>query len=553
MSVNLLNNVDSDPCVDYRGMRALVVDDYPGMRSAFKNTLANFGMTKIDLASAAAEAIYRVKHSNYDIIVCDYNLGEGRDGQQLLEELRHRQLIGLETVFVMVTAESLYEKVVSTAELAPDDYLIKPFNADVLRNRLDVILQRKLAFSDIYRLFGKGDLEACMAACDELMRERPKYVVDALRFKGELLNAMGRFEEAEALYKKILEMRAVPWARLGLARALHLQDQQDEAEELLQEIIDERPEMVAAYDLLCDVRLSKKDSRGAQEALQMGTAISAKTVRRQQKLGEVAYRNGDLDTAKKALSTALEKGRHSIFVSAKDYADLCRIQLEQGDLAAAANTLKDGKTVLQETPEGQLAAAVMQGMLHTRAGRSDLAQTALDEADRLRKAGVRGDERLMLDLAEGCMQNGRHEACDEIIAEVARNAHDSEALLAKAKKLYADAGRAEAGNQVLSRATATVRALNNEGVMLAQKGQLSAAVGKLRQATREAPHNPRVAMNAAWVMLRLMEAEGLDHDLYYEVEQLLATAERLAPGHTRLPGLQSKLREVKRRFGIQRH
>ncbi|MFN3594661.1 MAG: response regulator [Thiobacillaceae bacterium] len=304
MSINLLNNIDSDPCVDYRGMRALVVDDYPGMRSAFKNTLANFGMTKIDLASAAAEAIYRVKHSNYDIIVCDYNLGEGRDGQQLLEELRHRQLIGLETVFVMVTAESLYEKVVSTAELAPDDYLIKPFNAEVLRNRLDVILQRKLAFSDIYRLFGKGDLEACMAACDELMRERPKYVVDALRFKGELLNAMGRFEEAEVLYKKILEMRAVPWARLGLARALHLQDQQDEAEELLQEIIDERPEMVAAYDLLCDVRLSKKDSRGAQEALQMGTAISAKTVRRQQKLGEVAYRNGDLDTAKKALSTA---------------------------------------------------------------------------------------------------------------------------------------------------------------------------------------------------------------------------------------------------------
>lgn len=79
---------------------------------------------------------------------------------------------------------------------------------------------------------------------------------------------------------------------------------------------------------------------------------------------------------------------------------------------------------------------------------------------------------------------------------MARNAHDGEALLAKAKKLYADAGRAEAGGRVLSQATAAVRTLNNEGVMLAQKGQPRAGVEKLRQATREAPYNARVAMNA---------------------------------------------------------
>lgn len=160
-----------EPSLNYEGMRALVVDDYPGMRSAFKNTLANFGMTRIDLATSAPEAIHRVKNSSYDIIVCDYNLGDGRDGQQLLEELRYRQLIGLNTAFVMVTAESLYEKVVSTAELAPDDYLIKPFSAEVLRSRLDVILQRKRAFAGIYRLFAEGELEEAMEACEALMRD----------------------------------------------------------------------------------------------------------------------------------------------------------------------------------------------------------------------------------------------------------------------------------------------------------------------------------------------------------------------------------------------
>lgn len=282
----------------------------------------------------------------------------------------------------------------------------------------------------------------------------------------------------------------------------------------------------------------------------MGTTISAKTVSRQQKLGELAYRNGDVATAQKAISTALEKGRQSVFITANDYANLCRVQVEQGNLSGAADTLKSGKTLMRETAEGQLAAAVMESVLHTKAGRPDAAQRALDEASRLRKAGVRGDEKLMLDMAESCMANGRHEECDDIIGEVARNAHDSETLLAKAKKIYADAGREEAGGRVLSQATGTVRKLNNEGVMLAQKGDLKAGVEKLRQAAREAPYNPRVAMNAIWVILRYIEQEGMDHELLDDALRLLATAEELAPGHARIPGLRSKVREVEQLYGI---
>ncbi|CAK0759075.1 hypothetical protein CCP3SC15_2450004 [Gammaproteobacteria bacterium] len=43
---------------------------------------------------------------SYDIVLCDYNLGDGRDGMQILEEAKQRHLIGLTTVFVMITAES---------------------------------------------------------------------------------------------------------------------------------------------------------------------------------------------------------------------------------------------------------------------------------------------------------------------------------------------------------------------------------------------------------------------------------------------------------------
>jgi CheY-like chemotaxis protein len=272
-------------------------------------------MTRIELAASASEVIFKVGNTHYDVILCDFNLGEGRDGQQLLEELRHRGLIHLDTVFIMVTAESVYEKVVATAELAPDDYLIKPFSAEVLRNRLDGILLRKRAFSSVYRHYEANELEAAMTACDELIRDHPRYVVDALRFKGEVLNALGRFQEAEALYRQVVGMRAIPWARLGLAKALHAQKKDQEAEEMLHDVLEKTPELVSAYDLLADVRIARKDGSGAQAALSRGSPSPAKTVRRQQKLGAVAQENGDLDTARVAFSTVLEKGQHSVFVS----------------------------------------------------------------------------------------------------------------------------------------------------------------------------------------------------------------------------------------------
>lgn len=550
MALNAIKG--NDQTIDYGALRALVVDDYPGMRSALKMTLSNFGMTKIDLAASAAEVIFKVGNSRYDIILCDFNLGEGRDGQQLLEELRHRGLINLETVFIMVTAESVYEKVVATAELAPDDYMIKPFSAEVLRNRLDGILLRKLAFAKVYRHYEANELEAAIAACDELMRDHPRFVVDALRFKGEVLNAMGRFEEAEALYKRVIAMRAIPWARMGLAKALHQQKKDEAAEELLHDVLEKTPELVAAYDLLADVRLARKDGAGAQEALQQGVAISGKTVRRQQKLGHVAQDNGDLATARGAFTAVLEKGQHSVFVSASDFGNLCRVQVEQGDVNAAMETLKKGRNTLQASPEGQLVAAVAQSMAHTRAGRVEEAVKALDEATRLRGAGARIDEKLMLDMAGACMSHGRHEEADAIVSEVARNAHDSDSLLAKARRLYEESGRGEEGARVLTAATADVRKLNNEGVILAHKGDFKGAVDRLLTACREAPFNPRILMNGIWVILKYLEQSGMDNDLMEEGRRLLSEVERQAPGHARITGLRNQMKEVETRYGIRR-
>jgi len=541
---------NNDIVVNYSALRALVVDDYPGMRSAMKMTLSNFGISRIDLLSNATEVLSKLQNQRYDLILCDFNLGDGQDGQQLLEELRHRELVSMETVFIMVTAESGYEKVMATAELGPDDYLVKPFSAESMRSRLDALLLRKRTFAQVYRHIEHNEMDAALSSCDEIIKSKPRFLVDALRFKGEALHSIGRFSEAEGLYRKIVDMRPIPWARLGLARTLFAQKKEDEATFILRDMVDKSPEVVAAYDLLAEVLLSRQDTVGAQWALEQGVAMSAKTVRRQQRLGELALENGDLLKAREAYSNIIDKGRHSIFISAADYGHLCRAQIGQDDLNAALDTLRQGKPLLQASPQGQLVDTVIRSMVHSKNGNHGELERALDEAVQLIQAGARGDEAFMLDYAHTCMTHGRHAQADAVIREIARNAHDSETLLNKVKQIYQRAGRAEAGEELISEATSAVRKLNNEAVILAHKGDFAAAVEKLQSACWEAPYNARVLMNAVWAMLKHLEHNGMSHDLFEEARKHLADAQKLSPAHPRLSSLRGQMREIESRYGM---
>ena len=140
-------------------MTALIIEPHAGMRGSLHNMLNLCEITKIDHAVSSGTAIRPLQNKNYDIILCEYDLVDGQDGQQLLEDLRHNKIIPLWTVFIMVTAERTYQKVVSAAELAPTDYLLKPFTADALQERIRRALEKlgvgRLPGDIRFTLFGK--------------------------------------------------------------------------------------------------------------------------------------------------------------------------------------------------------------------------------------------------------------------------------------------------------------------------------------------------------------------------------------------------------------
>ena len=68
--------------------KILIVDDFAEMRSSLRNMLTPFDANDISMASTGEEAIELIAHNKFDIIMCDYNLGDGKDGQQVLEEAK---------------------------------------------------------------------------------------------------------------------------------------------------------------------------------------------------------------------------------------------------------------------------------------------------------------------------------------------------------------------------------------------------------------------------------------------------------------------------------
>ncbi|MBV5277035.1 response regulator, partial [bacterium] len=363
-------------------------------RTSLRIVLSTLGITSVHNASNSAEVVRQVNGHRFDIILSDYLLDDGRDGQQLLEELRLQHLIPLSTVFMIITGERAYQKVVSVAELAPDDYLIKPFTVDQLEGRLMRAIYRKHFFARIFELLDQGAYADALAACEPLLAAQTGFHFDTLRFKGEILNVLGRYEEAEGVYRQVLASRVAPWARMGLAVALRGKAQLEEAESLGQAIVDEFPEYMAAYDFVAEVREELGKLPEAQAMLH-GPArlvpdeavanhdvtyipISPNNSARQRMVGDVAVRNKDLPAAERAFSKVLERHRGSSLKNLDDYANLSRVMLDQGHTEGVRQIAQELRRELRGNPQGELAALVIESLCAHKEGEAGKARLALD-------------------------------------------------------------------------------------------------------------------------------------------------------------------------------
>lgn len=115
----------------------LVVDDYQTMVRIIRNLLKQLGFENVDEASDGSEALAKLRERKYGLIISDWNM-QPMTGYDLLKQVRaDRELHN--TPFIMVTAESKTENVIAAKRAGVNNYIVKPFNAQTLKSKIDAV------------------------------------------------------------------------------------------------------------------------------------------------------------------------------------------------------------------------------------------------------------------------------------------------------------------------------------------------------------------------------------------------------------------------------
>ena len=118
-------------------MPILVVDDYNTMVRIIRNLLRQLGFQDVDAAPDGLAALTKLRDRNYGLVISDWNM-EPMTGYELLKQMRaDPKLTG--TPFIMVTAESKTENVIAAKQAGVNNYIVKPFNAETLKNKIDAV------------------------------------------------------------------------------------------------------------------------------------------------------------------------------------------------------------------------------------------------------------------------------------------------------------------------------------------------------------------------------------------------------------------------------
>ena len=527
----------------------LVVESQATMRAQLRNMLTSIGIEAPQFAVSATMAMRRLRAQRYDLVLCEYNLGEGQDGQHLLEDLRQHRIIPRDTLFVMITAERNYERVTSACELAPDDYILKPLTAETLRVRLLRALEKRDAFLPAWQLMKIGDPVAAIDYCRIARNEHPQHLVDFMRLQAELHAGIGQIAEAETLYREILAARPIPWASLGLARMLVVKKSWVEAEHILTELLARHDRFIEAYELLARLREETTRPQEACAALQRASELSPYRITRLRHLGELALSAGDAATAERSLADVVERGKYSEFREPEDHVRLLQAQLSLHKLADARETLDDLERGLGRHPKGELCAAIGGALIqahvhdHTAARQSML--SALRNPARLRDLSVG----LRQDLVKACYDQQMRDEGTELLADLIRTAGDDRTL-ESTRAVLRSRGLDQVSREVEAKVQAEVKSLVTTGAQKAHAGDFDGAVAEMMNAARKMPGNPHVLFNAALALLRHIENRGWNEAFAAQASALIERAQRLSPANPRLTAITEFMHELMKRFGI---
>ncbi|MCG2585022.1 tetratricopeptide repeat-containing response regulator [Massilia sp. TS11] len=530
--------------VNWAEKNYLVVDDFAGIRQLLRESLRNLGAKNIDQASSGGEAIVALGRTRYDVVLCDFNLGDGKNGQQVLEEIRARSLLLPSAVFLMVSAEKSVESVMGAAEHQPDAYLIKPITEGVLLTRLNRVWHKKQVFREIDQAYADRDFLRAARICDEQIQLNKIHEIDLLRMKATLLMKAGEPDKAKAVYERILQEREFQWARVGLGKIRMANGEYEAARQIFQGIIVENRFYMDAYDQLAAAYQHMGQHEDACTILERAAQISPNSVTRQRSLGQVALRLGNYGIAEKAFRKCIAVGEYSVNKTPEAYFGLARVCGQKNETKEALNLLLTAQREFS-TDLVQLRAKITEGLIYHESGDFRRARLTGDELEQmLNQNPERPDVPTCLELATLLFAVGVKEAPVDLLCYVIRNNHDNALLLDDVQKIFDKARMGDEGNRLIMASRKEAADMMNQGVLLWKTGKLFEAVEWMRGARKALPNNLRILFNAAQILISTLQQKGYDDALAAETAEVLRHVDKISPGQQRFAQLMEQLAQL---------
>lgn len=540
------SNTAAARTVNWADKHYLVVDDCASIRQLLRESLRNMGAKLIDQATDGAEAVALISNNRYDIILCDYHLDGGRNGQQILEEARGNNWLKPSGMFIMVSAEKSAESVMGTAEYHPDAYLIKPITEGMLDTRLNRIWQKKQVFQKIDLAYAQKDYAGAAILCDFQIAANPLHENDLLRMKATLLLKCGERSQARAIYEQILSQRDSTWAKAGLAQLMMQDGDYAGASLMFQNVIEGNSLFLEAYDQLAAAHKQMGQQEQASTVLERAARMSPNSVARQNTLGEVSLRLGNVASAEKAFRKCISVGEHSISKTADPYFGLARVcSIKKAPKEALQLLMTVQKKFAGEASD--LRARVTEGLVYLDNDDRHSATIIAKEFEAMLATANAADlpsPNTCMDIATLLLELGIKEPAIKLLCHIIQNNDDDKSVRDEVQKVFNYAQMGEEGAELIEAARKEAADIMDRGVLLWKTNKLDEAVDWMRAARLKMPGNLRVLLNTAQIMISHVQKLAYDPALLAEASEVLTQVEKIAPGQRRYTELSSQLASI---------
>lgn len=516
----------------YKQKNALVIDDFADMRGSVRRMLVNFGVKEVDTAATGEEAVTACSKKHYDLILCDYNLGEAKNGQQILEELRFKKLLKKTTIYMMVTAEATSDMVFGALEYQPDEYLTKPFTEPVLAKRLDRLVLEKKEMLDVNTALDNEDFAKAAALCEKYAAEKNRYQLHYRRILSDCYFKLNKFAEAKEVYENILAERPIEWAQIGLGKCLIQLNEIEEAGDIFEQLINQRCKCLEIYDCLAEVEILRGDSERAQGLLEEAIKISPNAILRQERTAEICEDNHDWAKAEKARKRVVKLGSHSVYESPEHHfalakcisSEISHSKNKKADRVKEANqVLEQAKKKFRSDRNVPLQADIIGANVLADADQLEASKEKLAEVQGQLIGKINTPVSLKLDLAKACKSVGDHDESKRILEELAKT-HGDDLKIADAIDRLSDEPLTEHGKEKAVE-------LNKRGKELFDNKEFQKAIQLFTQAIKHSPSNIGLNLNLMLGLIKEMDANGPNEVLLERCATAKKAIEHMSQDH----------------------